>query len=109
MRTASGDASRRRRIPARRERCAGSVDGRGLAPVALHAALHSGGGEPDARVELLRHLAGTTGASHADVTDALSQLLPHVVDRLTPDGTVPEQGIGAGADDLLKQLGLAPG
>ncbi len=57
----------------------------------------------------LRHLAGTTGASHADVTDALSQLLPHVVDRLTPDGTVPEQGIGAGADDLLKQLGLAPG
>lgn len=57
----------------------------------------------------LGHLAGSTGASHAEVSDALSRLLPHVVDRLTPDGTLPEQGVGADAGDLLKQLGLSPG
>lgn len=57
----------------------------------------------------LQQLAVSTGASHAEVTDALSQLLPHVVDKLTPDGTVPEEGIGADSGDLLKQLGLSPG
>jgi len=57
----------------------------------------------------IRHLAGSTGASHAEVTDALSQLLPQVVDRLTPDGRIPDQGVDAGAGDLLKQLGLSPG
>ncbi|MBK9087532.1 MAG: DUF937 domain-containing protein [Holophagales bacterium] len=57
----------------------------------------------------IRHLAGQTGASHAEVTDALSQLFPQVVDRLTPDGQIPDEGIDAGAGDLLKQLGLSPG
>lgn len=57
----------------------------------------------------LGHLAGSTGASHAEVSDALSQLLPHVVDRLTPEGTLPEQGLVGDAGDLLKQLGLSPG
>lgn len=57
----------------------------------------------------VRELAAKTGASHGEVTDALSQLLPHVVDKLTPDGTIPEQGIEAGAGDLLKSLGLSPG
>ena len=57
----------------------------------------------------IRHLAGRTGASHAEVTDALSQLLPQVVDRLTPDGRIPDEGVGAGSGDLLKQLGLSPG
>lgn len=54
----------------------------------------------------LQHLAGSTGASHAEVTDALSRLLPQVVDHLTPDGVVPEQGVGGAADDLLKRFGL---
>lgn len=57
----------------------------------------------------IRRLAGKTGASHAEVTDALSQLFPQVVDRLTPDGRIPDEGVDAGAGDLLKQLGLSPG
>ncbi len=57
----------------------------------------------------LSQLAASTGASHGEVTDALSKLLPHVVDKLTPDGAVPEGGVAAGAGDLLKQLGLSPG
>ena len=57
----------------------------------------------------IRHLAGSTGASRAEVTDALSQLLPQVVDRLTPDGRIPDEGIEAGSGDLLAQLGLSPG
>jgi uncharacterized protein YidB (DUF937 family) len=57
----------------------------------------------------IRHLAGRTGASHAEVTDALAQLFPQVVDRLTPDGRIPDEGIDAGAGDILKQLGLSPG
>jgi uncharacterized protein YidB (DUF937 family) len=57
----------------------------------------------------VRQLAGSTGASKAEVSDALSQLLPQVVDRLTPDGRIPDEGVDAGAGDLLKQLGLSPG
>ncbi len=55
----------------------------------------------------LQHLSGSTGASHGEVADALSQLLPRVVDHLTPEGVVPEEGVDAG--DLLKRLGLSPG
>ena len=57
----------------------------------------------------IRQLAGSTGASKAEVTDALSQLLPQVVDGLTPGGRIPDEGVDAGAGDLLKQLGLSPG
>ena len=54
----------------------------------------------------VQHLAGSTGASHAEVTDALSRLLPQVVDHLTPDGVVPEKGVDGAAADLLKRFGL---
>ena len=44
----------------------------------------------------IRHLAGRTGASQGEVTEALSQILPQVVDGLTPEGKVPEEGADAG-------------
>jgi uncharacterized protein YidB (DUF937 family) len=45
-------------------------------------------------------LARQLGLNPGDAAGALSQLLPQVVDRLTPDGQMPQGGLG-GAADLL--------
>jgi uncharacterized protein YidB (DUF937 family) len=52
----------------------------------------SGGG-------LLAQLAQQAGLSHGDTASQLSQILPGLVDKLTPDGQVPQQ------DSLEKMLG----
>jgi uncharacterized protein YidB (DUF937 family) len=39
-------------------------------------------------------LAQQLGLSHGDVAGQLSQLLPQVVDKLTPNGQVPAGGLG---------------
>ena len=52
----------------------------------------SGGG-------LLAKLAQQAGLSHGDTASGLSQILPGLVDKLTPDGHVPPQ------DSLEKMLG----
>ena len=57
----------------------------------------------------LAQLSAGTGASHGDVSSALSQLLPQVVDRLTPDGSIPDQGVEGVAGDLFAKLGLPTG
>jgi uncharacterized protein YidB (DUF937 family) len=44
------------------------------------------------------------GTSHGDVLGQLSELLPQVVDRLTPQGQVPQGGLG-NLSDLLGMLG----
>jgi uncharacterized protein YidB (DUF937 family) len=50
------------------------------------------------------HLARQAGGSHADILGQLTQLLPQVVDQLTPKGQVPQGGLG-NISDLLGMLG----
>jgi uncharacterized protein YidB (DUF937 family) len=48
---------------------------------------------------LLAQLAQQAGMSHGEAADGLSQILPGLIDKLTPDGEVPQQ------DTLDKMLG----
>ena len=60
----------------------------------LQSVLGSGGGGG-----LLAQLAQQAGLSHGDTASGLSQILPGLVDKLTPDGQIPQQ------DSLEKMLG----
>ncbi len=40
----------------------------------------------------LTDLAETSGLDRAELTLGLAQILPHAVDHITPDGTLPEPG-----------------
>lgn len=53
---------------------------------------------------LLGQLAQQAGVSHAEAGEQLSQWLPQIVDRLTPQGQVPQGGAG-GLGDLAGMLG----
>ncbi len=59
--------------------------------------------------DLLGGLARQLGMGSHDLAGPLAQLLPQVVDKLTPQGHVPEPGAGAGdlsgLADLAGQLG----
>jgi uncharacterized protein YidB (DUF937 family) len=57
--------------------------------------------------DTISSLASKLGLSGADVSQQLSQILPKVVDQLTPNGAVPEGGLG----DLGSLIGqfLKPG
>lgn len=48
---------------------------------------------------LLAQLAQQAGMSHGEAANGLSQILPDLIDKLTPDGQVPQQ------DTLEKMLG----
>ena len=51
----------------------------------------------------LQSLAAQAGIDTGQLSGQLAQLLPQVVDRLTPDGTVPEGGdLMSGGMELLK-------
>jgi uncharacterized protein YidB (DUF937 family) len=52
-----------------------------IAPDALHRVLG-----PD----LLQQLSAKSGLSVQELTQKLAQVLPQAVDRLTPDGTIPQ-------------------
>jgi len=41
--------------------------------------------------DLLRELSEKSGLSIQDLTQKLSQVLPQAVDKLTPDGTLPQK------------------
>jgi uncharacterized protein YidB (DUF937 family) len=61
---------------------------------------------PDQVQQVLGHdavaqVAAQTGLSHQDAASAISQVLPAVVDHVTPDGTVPADHEVAGALDAL--------
>ena len=45
-------------------------------------------------------MAQQAGASHGDLMSQLSQLLPQVVDQLTPQGQMPAAGGGGGGADF---------
>lgn len=59
----------------------------------LQSALGGGGGG------LLAQLAQQAGLSNGEAASGLSQILPDLVDKLTPDGQIPQQ------DSLEKMLG----
>lgn len=40
--------------------------------------------------DLLQQLSAKSGLSVQELTEKLSHVLPHAVDRLTPDGTIPK-------------------
>jgi len=44
--------------------------------------------------DLLGQLTERTGMSQGDLLGQLSQLLPQMVDRATPEGRIPEAGLG---------------
>ena len=54
--------------------------------------------------EILNALTRQTGGQSSDVLGQLTQLLPQVIDRLTPHGQVPANGLG-NTSDLLGMLG----
>ena len=54
---------------------------------------------------LLAQLAQQAGMSQGDAASSLSQILPDLVDKLTPDGQVPEQGT---LDQMLGSLHIGP-
>jgi uncharacterized protein YidB (DUF937 family) len=67
---------------------------------------------PDQVQQALGHdavgqVAAQTGLSHEEAASAISQVLPAVVDHVTPDGTVPADHQVAGALDALAQSASA--
>ena len=53
--------------------------------------------------DMISELAAKLGLSHEEAAGQLSQVLPQVVDRLTPQGHAPAGGLG-GMSDLMAQL-----
>jgi uncharacterized protein YidB (DUF937 family) len=51
----------------------------------------------------IQEIAQKLGISGTDVSSALSKLLPQVIDKLTPQGTVPEGGLFEQGLNMLKQ------
>ena len=53
--------------------------------------------------DTIRKIAAALGVSDAEVSGHLATLIPQVIDRLTPDGTVPKGGLLERGLHLLKQ------
>jgi uncharacterized protein YidB (DUF937 family) len=49
-------------------------------------------------------LAEQLGMNHGDAAGSLAQMLPGLIDKLTPHGTAPEGGVG-NASELMGMLG----
>jgi uncharacterized protein YidB (DUF937 family) len=50
----------------------------------------------------IRQIAGKLGLSGGEVSNILAGMLPHVIDKLTPDGTLPEGDFMTQGLTLLK-------
>jgi uncharacterized protein YidB (DUF937 family) len=67
---------------------------------------------PDAMTQIfgrdgIEEISRRAGVSQAEASRGLSQLLPEVVDRMTPDGKVPDDtALTNSVDDLAKRLGI---
>ena len=57
--------------------------------------------------DAVAQVAAQTGLSHDEAASAISQVLPAVVDHVTPDGTVPADHEVAGTLDSLAQSASA--
>jgi uncharacterized protein YidB (DUF937 family) len=56
--------------------------------------------------DTLARIAQQAGVSQGEASAGLAELLPRVVDGLTPEGSMPDAGqLNVGLDDLLRQLG----
>ncbi len=53
--------------------------------------------------DTIREIAQKLGISETDASSSLAELLPQVIDKLTPDGTVPEGGVLEQALSILKR------
>ena len=53
--------------------------------------------------DAIDQIAAQLGLSHGEAANQLSQILPEAVDRLTPQGQVPDEGLGD-VGDILAQL-----
>jgi uncharacterized protein YidB (DUF937 family) len=68
---------------------------------------------PDAMTQIfgrdgLEQISRQAGISEDEASQGLSQLLPEVVDRMTPEGEVPEaDALAYSVDDFAKRLGLS--
>jgi uncharacterized protein YidB (DUF937 family) len=51
----------------------------------------------------IQEIAQKLGISGTDASSALSGLLPQIIDKLTPDGTIPEGGLLEQGLSILKQ------
>jgi uncharacterized protein YidB (DUF937 family) len=63
----------------------------------IMAALGGGGGGAGS---ILGQLAQQAGMSHEEAAGGLSQMLPDIIDKLTPHGAVPEGGVGNALEAL---------
>jgi uncharacterized protein YidB (DUF937 family) len=54
--------------------------------------------------DAIGNIAQKLGISHGDAAQQISQVLPQVVDKLTPDGALPTGGLGNLSDLLGKFL-----
>jgi len=54
--------------------------------------------------DMITKLAARAGVSTDDIASHLSQLLPQVVDKLTPEGKIPQGDLLSKGMDLLKGL-----
>jgi uncharacterized protein YidB (DUF937 family) len=54
--------------------------------------------------DMVTKLAGQAGVSTDEIASHLSQLLPQVVDKLTPEGKIPQGDLVSKGMDLLKGL-----
>jgi uncharacterized protein YidB (DUF937 family) len=55
--------------------------------------------------DTISQLAQQLGMGHGDVAGHLSQMLPHLVDKMTPNGQMPAAGHDGGLGDLAGMLG----
>ena len=68
---------------------------------------------PDAMTQIFGHdgleqISRQAGISQDEASRGLSQLLPEVVDRMTPDGDVPDaNALSNSVDDFARRLGLS--
>ena len=62
-----------------------------------------GGGGAGGMGGILAQLAQQAGMSHGEAASGLSQILPGLVDKLTPDGQVPQQ---SSLEQMLGSLGI---
>jgi uncharacterized protein YidB (DUF937 family) len=58
-------------------------------------------------MDQIRRISDASGLPADDVKSKLAEVLPDLIDKLTPEGRIPEGGLQGKAMDILKKIGLA--